>query len=562
MKSSESRAFGALLQRLSVVIVLVVSLTLHPLLLHAADSAAVLKTKSISIFKNGSCFFTKEGTLPLVNNQLRLPVPSAINGTYWLNTPGERTIRSVLFKNELVKVKRDVNSVIELLENNIGKNISFELVRYAPLGTPPNTGGIVGSGTPQNMGLQAYSGKILGVNRTLNTFKIEDKLGTHYFDVASLAGTNYSIVDAQDSKQQDSSVRYAIINPTKSMDELKLQELSLQNGVQWIPSYNIRLNSAKEARIELKATIENFSAEDILNAETEVVVGVPQLYFSRVMDPVTSPYMTQLNTLLPAYNNSQYNQSRDINVRSARSTYKTTEMSAGVSADVANNYNTSFESEAEASNDIFIYKLGAMTLERNTKAFVPVFATNVEYKDIHECDIPDVVNYEYSRVVNNRDDNFDVFHSIEIHNTSGYPLTTGVVVVHDDKNHFLAQDQLKYIAKGGRGQVHLAKALSVTLKNSEEELERTDNVKRINKIPYGKAQLRGTISINNFDDKAITIKIKKHVNGSVSSAPNGNTKKQSQNFGLNPQSEISWEVTVGAGEKKELSYEYETVYRQ
>ena len=88
-----------------------------------------LPTKQVSIFKNGSCMFTKEGTLPLKDNVLRLPVPNAISSTYWLNTPGEKLIKSVAYKTEMIKVKRDVTRLEELLELNIGKTITFETQR-------------------------------------------------------------------------------------------------------------------------------------------------------------------------------------------------------------------------------------------------------------------------------------------------------------------------------------------------------------------------------------------------------------------------------------------------
>ncbi|MBL7974029.1 MAG: DUF4139 domain-containing protein [Candidatus Kapabacteria bacterium] len=510
-----------------------------------------LPTKQVSIFKNGSCMFTKEGTLPLKDNVLRLPVPNAISSTYWLNTPGEKLIKSVAYKTEMIKVKRDVTRLEELLELNIGKTITFETQRVE-----------------QQQTYIQHSGKLLGVNRQLNTFKIADKTGTHYFSTSVLQNNvlNFSIDDAVDTRMTDSSARYAIITPVKSLSEMTIQEISLQNGVQWIPSYSLKLTGSKEARLEMKALVENFSQEDITNADADVIVGVPQLYFSKLTDPATSPSFTQVTApqVTNAYDNNRVqamsNTASAMSVRGGRessSSYRTDASSAAPPS-----YDISYEADAEQSNDIFVYKLGNISVDKYSKVSFPVFATTVEYKDIHECDIPDFTNFEYTRNVSGTEGNYDVFHSIELRNTTNYPLTTAGVIVTDDKNRFLAQDMLKYIPKNGKGNIRLSKAINITLKCSEEELQRTENVKRIAKVNYNKVRVKGTISVENFNEGEVTIKVKKNVNGVIVVSNNGKVRKRSESFTTNPQSEVTWEVSLKSGEKQEIPYEYESLFRQ
>lgn len=525
----------------------------------------VLPTKSVTIFKNGSCMIVKESTLKLQNDTLRLPVPNAINSTYWLNTPKEQRIKSVVFQTETLKTKQEVSTMSQLLKLNIGKNISF--VKLQNEKTP--------NGMVQQIPL-TISGKMLGYNIPMDMLKIESKEGVRFLKVNEIS--DLSIENGIDSQPTDSIVRYAMISPVQSLSEMTVQELSLQSGMQWIPSYYLRLTEDNKASLQMKALIENFSNEDITKAETEVVIGVPQLYFSQVLDPAISVNWTQI-----ASNTGNYwaagraKSATDVgverNVSGEQINHSAGVLVAGSDISIhggrAENTQPLFDgqyiydigADAEESKDNFIYKLGTISLKKQSKAFFPIFATEVEYKDIHECDIPDKVNFENTHYVAGKEESYDVFHSIEIKNNTNYPFTGGGIMVTDENNRFLAQDQLKFTAKGNKGLIHLAKAVNISLKNSEEELARTESVKKIGKVVYNKARIRGSISIENFTDKEVTIKVKKHLNGAVVINGSGKVKKEAQNYSINPQSEITWEISIPPGEKKETVYEYESLFR-
>lgn len=547
-------------------------------------SQTALPTKSLSIFKNGSCMIMKQGTLPLTNNQVRLPVPSAITSTYWLSTPGERLIKSISYKTENIKSPQPVSDMMELLELNIGKNISFELMKYGGVKKFEDES----AAEKTIASTTTVSGKLLGVNKNMNSFSIADKGVKRYFSIDDVSPSNLGIEDAVDIRMEDSSARFAIITPVRPMNEMTLQEISLQGGMQWIPSYYMKLGDSKEAHLEMKALVENFSNEAIVNADAEVVVGVPQLYFSTVLDPTLSADFTRhfistagKATLLDNRNATQLlgnnggpfnsNTSSSFTMRGVRG--ETSRSQWGVVSedrvkkenereddDNNNEEKIDYAADAEQSKDIFVYKLGNISVEKESKTSFPIFSTGIEYKDIHECNIPDFSNVSRNNTVNTREESFDVFHSVELYNNTGYPLTTAGIVVTDEKNRFLAQDLLKYIPKGGKGVVHLAKALNVGLRCSEEEVQRTENVKRIAKVNYHKVRVKGTVKLQNFDEKEITVKVKKSLEGKIVVSGNGTAKKISENFDVNPQSELSWDITLTPGETKEFSYEYETLF--
>jgi hypothetical protein len=109
--------------------------------------------------------------------------------------------------------------------------------------------------------------------------------------------------------------------------------------------------------------------------------------------------------------------------------------------------------------------------------------------------------------------------------------------------------------------VRLSKAIDIIMKNSEEEKTRDDNAKKIGKTNYSKVVLKGTVNVDNFQNKEVTVTVTKSINGTVLSnnAEGKVTKVNSYNY-VNPASNIKWEVKLGANDKKVLNYEYEVYF--
>jgi hypothetical protein len=99
------------------------------------------------------------------------------------------------------------------------------------------------------------------------------------------------------------------------------------------------------------------------------------------------------------------------------------------------------------------------------------------------------------------------------------------------------------------------------MKNSEEEKNREDNAKKIGKQTYSKVILKGTVNVENYQDKEVTVTVTKALSGTVLTESDGGkvTKVNSYNY-INPSSNIKWEVKLAANERKALSYEYEVFF--
>ena len=119
------------------------------------DAQKPLPIKKLSIFKNGTALFVKEGTKNINNQELKLPIPEkALNGTYWLGANKDNTIKSILFKNDSIKVKKEAKDMYDLLLANKGKSITIHT-------------------SPSNGLDKTYMGNILDVNRESQVLKIQ-----------------------------------------------------------------------------------------------------------------------------------------------------------------------------------------------------------------------------------------------------------------------------------------------------------------------------------------------------------------------------------------------------
>ena len=492
-----------------------------------------LPIKKLAIFKNGTALFVKDGIKNITNAELKLPIPEqALNGTYWLGANKDNSIKSVLFKNDSIKVKKEAKDIYDLLLANKGKIIT---VRTSP-----------------SQGLdKTYVGTIIDFNRETQLLKIQsDKkyVLLNAKDIYDLAFEN----DNNKMFEEDSISRMMVVKFEKENPSVALQEYYMQTGINWMPSYFLKLKDEKNARLELKAIIENF-AEDIYETETELIVGAPQMYYNSQLDPMTYDYMTNLS------GGANYDRAKTNYLYS--NAMQTLNGVTGTEVDDVSAFESTFETGGEKNNDMYIYKLGKISLQKNTKGNFPIQANVLEYKDKYEANINDQINFYSNRYCDESEHNIDAYHSIEIKNTGTTPFTTAPIFVVNDKDQFLAQDQLKYTPAGSNASIQLSKAIDIIIKNNEEEGSRADAVKKVGKVVYNKVVLKGTITINNYQNKEVNLTVKKIVNGMVikTSDAGTNTKKTSYNY-VNPNSEIKWDLKLAANEKKVITYEYEVYF--
>lgn len=496
------------------------------------EAQQALPLKKITIFKNGSCLLMREGKTPVKEGVARLPIPmEVLFGGYWIGATGGNSIQSLTFKNDKLEKKETSKEFWQYISGNIGKTITLSFA------SAKNT--------------ETVTGKIISLEKESGIAKLKQENGKITFiNVQGILQLDFN-EEANATFMEDSTLRMVLLKPEKAASELSLQQLSMQAGVNWVPSYLLKIKDEKSARLEMKAVVEN-GIEDITDAETELVVGAPQMYFGMKRDPITYDYLTSGEST-----HQEYAQPSQIlsNAGFARSPKMAEEAESA--------FEGNFATEGEKSGDLYIYKIGKITLPNHSKGSYPVFASSVEYKHKYEGVIADKTNYYNSRFVDNAETNYDVYHSLELKNNTAVPFTTAPVMVVTEKEQFLAQDLLKYAPVGGTVDVKLSKAIDIVMRNAEEESQRNDSYKKINSNMYGRVVIKGSVTISNLQSKEVTVNVKKTLSGNVlSQSDNGKATRTGMGYDNNPSSMIAWEIKMPVNGKKVLNYEYEVWFRQ
>ncbi len=496
-----------------------------------------LKPVQVNVFKNGTYFIAKEGNVPIKKGSAMLELPKQpLLGTYWITGAKDSKISKVYFLTDTIRKTKTPQNFNDIFKGSVGKKVHFT---YS-------------AGSDKN--IREITGTLAEYYESSNIAKI--KLAdnkTTYFPVSSLI--EFTIDDyGPGLLSVDSLVRVARVYMEKPVSSVDLRLVYMQSGIQWFPSYNIRIINENELQLEMKALVENYS-ETIDDAELTLTVGNPQFFYGATYDPIYNNYLTSLYdtrtsslTTIPVQAQAQMYVNDNAFVATDRS-----------QPDYNFEQFSEYTTDGEKTNDLYMYKLGNVSLPQQSKTSFQIFSTKLPYKDMYEVTIGDIVNYSYySYISNDPEKRYDVFHSLQLTNVTTFPFTTAPAFVMNENLQPLAQDRLKYTPTGANVSVQLSKAGDVVIKNKEEEVKKEENVKKIGKVFYNKVTIKGTISIENLQNKKILLTLKKDLLANVLEVSDGGKiEKNGRYSNLNPYEDINWETPLGAKDKKIITYQYE-----
>jgi len=492
-----------------------------------------LKPVSINIFKNGNYYIVKEGSVAVKNDYALIEIPvNPLLSTFWISTTKDVGISQITYLTDTLKKDKPVMSLFELIEANKGKKVKFTY-------------------KPTDKEIREISGTLADYQKNYGLLKLKTADNKTMF----LYANNITDITFEETPSEilngDSLCRLAKIRFDKNLTSTPLKVIYMQNGMQWLPSYNIKLINDKELQLEMKAVVENY-AEEVENVDLTLTVGAPQFFFNNTPDPAAYDYLTNLYTISappppPAmqaqsyYSNAIYEESN------------------AEAQDIAYNDYSVFETEGEKTNDLYMYKIGKVNLPEKSKTGFQVFSVKLPYKDVYEVNLGDMASYAYYGYISiDPEKRYDVYHSYTITNATTYPFTTAPVFVMNEQMQPLAQDQIKYTPIGSTCSVQLSKAGDVVIKYKEEEVKKEDAAKRIGKITYNKVTIKGTITVENMQDKKIDLNINKDIIANVTAASDGGKFTKSGKYtSLNANTKINWTLQLNSKEKKEVTYTYE-----
>jgi hypothetical protein len=509
-----------------------------------------LKTTAVNLFKNGTYFIVKEGNVnaPKGSWSMSMENFNPLLSTFWISTLKESPVNRIEFITDTIKTTRPLANFYDALNANKGKKVRLTYTIGA-----------------NSTNMSSAKGTLENYYPATGMAKIKTQEGSFLFLNTSSIYELYFDQEPNERVKMDSTARVARIVFDKEKNNMPLKISYMQSGMNWAPSYSIKMIDDNKLQLSMNALIENFS-EDIKDSELTLTLGAANFKYGSQLDPLTQFWVSNAGLLngygSPAggagYNNNNYNyQATYSNALPSREM----QMNGAYDNDVAvpyNDYNNYVTSGAK-DEDLYRYKLGKVNIPKNSKTSFAIFAADIPYEDIYEINLTDIVNYATNqRITINENQPYDVFHSLKLSNTTSFPFTTGPCFVQDKNLQPLAQDQIKYTPSGAKVKVQLAKATDIQVKMTEEEGGSEEKAKKFNSYYYKRVTINGTVKLENLQSKSVKVCVTKYVNGDIKTASDaGAIKKSGQYNGLNPYSETEWTVTLGKGEKKNVTYSYD-----
>ncbi len=487
-----------------------------------------------SLFKNGYAVMAREATIPKDGELWFTPPSGAVLGTFWLGGEKGTTIESAVLTTIPVTGKRNLESMDEILLNNIGKLIKLIV-------------------DPQSSHPEQYSGKLLSASGQIIIFEDGAQkivIPKNRIQAAVLRGDALTVTT--ETKSTQDAIRLS------GTPGGKVVIYSLQRGLTWVPAYRINLVDDKKLVLISKATILN-DLVDLHSIEVRLITGFPNIAHLGSFDPMS--VRINVNQIAEMYMGAGV-------AADLKDTGMTGQMMRNSVQPSARDAEVNFAPmppnglEGFQAQDLFFYRQKVSTLKTGERGSYILFQNESPYKHVYTLDIPTtpLVSYnQQNRSPQQDDENLDVWHEIQFKNTGKVPFTTGTALVVEN-GETLGQDTLKYGSVGAEAWVKITKALDIQAQHKEEELERVRGaIKNVNNSNlFDQVTVKGTVELVNTKSKVVQMKVKHSIYGEVTDNVDKAevTKTAAGLRSVNMTSRLTWNVSLKAGEKRKLTFSY------
>jgi hypothetical protein len=509
-----------------------------------------LNIESVSIFKNKTAFFVKNGTVSTKKGSWLIlgdTIPNALNGTFWLNSPTD-DFELVKAYQKTIKTKEQavVNDFSSMLALNDGKKVTLYFQDTLYTGTilfmhvKPKKKPDIPSFNAPLFALKTQTGKTLVFTQS----SINGLVRLEFSDDPEF------IYDYTKSKELPALQIDFKSDKTKQ----PLDMMYLSNGLAWKPDYKIELIEENKAKLSLRSTVLN-EAEDIKTKKLNLVAGVPNFKYATGL----SELINFLN-LRPGGNTNTF---RNFAVTQNNFSNQAVYSNAPSPTTTTTTASPTF-SEATAMEDLYFYTLTDVVLKKGERAFFDIFTIEVPVEHIYEVVLSDNnISYalEYSFI---KKDN-PVIHTIKLTNNSAFTWTAGsALVLKNDKkqNAPISQDKLGYTSQKDDISVKLTEAPDVSVRFLEKEITRTANKKNLKRGNYtyynDLVVVEAEVTVHNYKNKEIRLDLKRAIIGELDKSDVKWQLAPRVQFGytLNKKTDVCWEMKLKAGEKKVIKYTY------
>lgn len=315
----------------------------------------------------------------------------------------------------------------------------------------------------------------------------------------------------------------------------------------WIPVYRLELLEKEKGNLVMEAAIVN-NAMDLTGVQVRFATGEATFPLRWTDSPLynvgTSPQQVMDQVMGRVGNGGMFNIDNDFNnpAYNFMNAVPAQQMVMGGGG---------VDQPRFSGEETHLYGPRKVTLESGERAIVPLGGGKVPAKFLYRFQAPLTLSNEPNQRNN-------VWLAAHIINKLSFPLTTGPILV-TKGGRPSGQGFVTYTHKGGEVLVPISIASSVLASAAEQELDRNKSAKTFRGAKYDKVVVKGTIAVENLQDRTISIRIEKPINGKVTKTSHkGDAVEQfASAYDPNPRSHVKWTVDIEAGKKSDITYTYE-----
>lgn len=505
-----------------------------------ADSGfATPKVVSVSMFKNGYAFVTRE--IKVTDGKSRVvEVPQTSLGSLWF-WPNEGQIDSVTSEDEKTPetVVIPFESYDEILRANIGRTFTFSFVRQEKkedktTEVRTNVTGI----------LRGYKGDMILFESTDGT-----TTATSRKQLETLSSSDKNVVYSQTVKGQKSTRFYEI--KTKGGAKTVMM-MSLERGMAWAPGYAIDLSNPEKLTFTAKSTVLN-DLLDLDNARVRLITGFPNLQFSNILDPLTS--RMSLDDWLRSLNPGMAMQSGGLGGGGGAFANRAVEArpSAAPGGGPGNPFFGQGDVIADGDNatgeqleDLFFYDIEGVSLKKGSRSYQYLYKFEVPYKRVYTWD------GEQGTPVQNK---------IKFKNTNGKPISTAAASMFN-KGEIVGQGMMNYTGANMEAELVVSRSLDFVTSSTTDVVERqTGAIKDKKGNPITDLVTYETeLEVQNPKSDPVNFQVKKMVFGEVlkSEPKPANDTNRTGVRGSNPTNVLTWDMKLEPGTTQKIVIRYKT----
>jgi len=351
-------------------------------------------------------------------------------------------------------------------------------------------------------------------------------------------------------------------------------------GIRWIPTYRVSGELKDMAAMALQAEILNQN-EDLDGVALDLVVGVPHFQFREVVSPLVLEGALR-NTLAQAAPQIMGQMSNAMFTQ--RSGEWRREGPAPAAPAAPADIQLPPELAAASEQDLYVYTVPNFSLRAGGRATVPLWQAQAPLHHLYTLDLDVVRSAQHGNMVQSEADRLSsragggnarypagsplrllrtqVWHQLELTNTSKVPWTTGAAIIL--RGHLpMGQDLLTYAPPGATSLLPMTVAVNLRGTLVEEEIERKPNALSWGGHSYSLIRKKGTITLTSYRDADSDMRVTVSLPGKAEAVSGDGTMRvddfhpadwQDGGFWQNNHSDLVWELVLKPGQTVEMTY--------